>query len=608
MVAHRWTSPTQKAWLQDQVQDFIKGKAKGEKAETLKNIYVEWWKVFPQRLKTFPAIPLEVQLTPEQTAIVEKEKETRKKQIASWLDRAELREKELAKGKKGANLELDIIEAVVGSASANTKDEASRLPQEVEAFQTLYAAEINAEVGLEWKSRNVTSKSERLSVRREVVQRLWKDATEEARVEVRQHIKRAKDKKEARKQEKMHERAAGNETQRTPEEYQVSLKQLRVVATKLLAEPAERTGWTFFLAAGGPVPSQQGEIALENYYVGETDASDRDMAAAYPKAEGDFMRCFSEHIEACYALPRSHEDATVGISAATIIRRKDHHGGSASPPVNEEAYAPGFEDDGDGDGGINMHGSPHPEQEQPTSSAPEAPRSIETEQSCVPIGRSHYPTPSISWPSSPVPFSSPAPLSREAQPLSQTVNQSSLPMAKMSVSWEQRTSSNAYPTAPGGPSEPIENAFIRMGMGMGPVNGLQPMPIGVASCEEPTHPHPSEDDSGTLEEHADTNFEGQDYTLAPPTPRINTLTGPRLESTIPHQLESNSSQESQETPGASKGPVLVADPSAPPKPKVKASQRWYVEKPKGEDKAQEKPGEDKAQEKPAQRRRNKKAN
>ncbi|KAF7986629.1 hypothetical protein HWV62_26438 [Athelia sp. TMB] len=163
----------------------------------------------------------------------------------------------------------------------------------------------------------VNSKAPMITLIREVAKDLYQKADEETRQAVADHI-------EAQAAAKLE--SEGLElVDPTPEQYQDAIKMLPSYFDTMLEEAARRTGWSFNVVMGGPMPINNGDIQTASISVGR-NALGATFKEAYTEFEsavvrpyGDYLRnAYSSDVRASRALKYEEGRPTSSVDADTI--------------------------------------------------------------------------------------------------------------------------------------------------------------------------------------------------------------------------------------------------------------------------------------------------
>lgn len=166
-----------------------------------------------------------------------------------------------------------------------TQKEKGRALQHIELYQTLYADKLKSDIDKALTDADAKSRSERMSIRRATVLKLFENETDE----VLETVQRASDeqKKRLNKEEEARAECLSVNGERTPAEYHQSVTNVHLPVTSspnttltnrsIMALPskikpglqalAEATGWVFFVAAAGPNPAENGSIYMVMYVI-----------------------------------------------------------------------------------------------------------------------------------------------------------------------------------------------------------------------------------------------------------------------------------------------------------------------------------------------------
>ncbi|KAJ7677651.1 hypothetical protein B0H17DRAFT_1139521 [Mycena rosella] len=108
--------------------------------------------------------------------------------------------------------------------------------------------------------RLATARKERMQLFRRVVQQVWDSETEAVKQGIRE--KAQKEVVPPATTDEMLEGVEGAETERTPQEYQMSIDESGQVAEMFLQEFQRMTGWMGVLVYGGPIPRLAGRLGV----------------------------------------------------------------------------------------------------------------------------------------------------------------------------------------------------------------------------------------------------------------------------------------------------------------------------------------------------------
>ncbi|KAF9546957.1 hypothetical protein CPC08DRAFT_729808 [Agrocybe pediades] len=489
----------------------------------------------------------------------------------------------------------DLLEKMLKAA----KSVPQRVKQEVEAYQILFPA-VN-------KADATTDPSRKLAIRHKVTTEMWEAAIPEEKKAVEEYIEKMRKKIKAMKEAGKSETGIddGGSRSRTPEEYQLSIEQLRPAIALILQEFAEKTGWSFWIAMGGPVPNEGGDLFIENFYVGELNQAGCDYPTAHANFTDGVLVPWTEHLYSCYpADVRASRSAaepsalSTAVKATQLLQSKTAEGGGeadvqidqpASSTTKDMDTAVQFEGTN-----INMHHSPQTEHQPlptpitqvsstlhdvtpPMPSEEPGPHSPSDDANEL-LSPGHEGPPSSLPPSSVPPLSSPMP-------------PSSPPLLPYN-----------YPEQPGGPSEPIEYAFLRMGMHRADNHAGEiidpPHAEPTAASGMPLDPSLAEPVPQPAPFSEERTIDDMDYTV-----QLGQATGDNESSNSqPEQgvqiadgeprtrKKARAKNKPLDAPPVSEarpvrqcarpafGPVLVTDPSKPPPKHVRAGDRWAIEK------------------------------
>ncbi|KAF9472580.1 hypothetical protein BDN70DRAFT_938080 [Pholiota conissans] len=476
-MGKRWTTPQQERWLQERMPSYISVR----KTNKLSRFFVvteeKWFQHFSERAVCFPDKAIEASLDEEEAVILQNAIKKRKAQLRDWYKN---NSRKFMSTIEPLRKESELLEALNLEATKYGKPE--RAPQRVEAYGYVFPDKVKsaceAEVARLEASTNVKLlPGALLQIRRDESAKLLEADTPENLKKVDDYI--AKWREEHANVKVSAEDPDPSAVPLTPEQYQKSIDTIPALLTTLLTALSRASGWSFVVLCGGPVPKEGGKVFVEDHHFGPVSIAGNNFHAAHIDFERDIERPFCEHILNCYSpevrasraiiRPRTTRgvdaelavsNATRGVDAAQVLMSPLPEDGNDSCDDDKDdnldqcgpmpAVPQALVRDDDLDrltpfDACDREASTIPSIHQPTALAP--PNGESTLPSIRPMGSSiNKPQPSSALESVPHHFpDAQTGLDYIAQPLP------SIPPAY------------GGPQAPGGPTEHISLAFLRMG-------------------------------------------------------------------------------------------------------------------------------------------------
>ncbi|KAF7967634.1 hypothetical protein HWV62_33613 [Athelia sp. TMB] len=193
--------------------------------------------------------------------------------------------------------------------------------QETEAYIHLHYKERILEVVNE-RVAAIAVKGPMINLIRQVAKELYEQEDDETRLAVKDFIKAHAEKLQSE---------APETVDPTPEQYQDAINLLPSYFDAVLSEASTRTGWTFQVLMGGPMPVNRGEIQTASIGTGKNA-----FAATFKETYGDFesaiVRPYAQFIRSVYSsdvraarsLAVEARDGTAEITFESIPHAVDH--------------------------------------------------------------------------------------------------------------------------------------------------------------------------------------------------------------------------------------------------------------------------------------------
>ncbi|KAG6848489.1 hypothetical protein H0H93_016573 [Arthromyces matolae] len=373
-MSRRWSTDEEFTFLKSKVAGYHQARKDNRVTRYTDGVFEDWFKSFPEKPRVLPDVG-DRELTKEEQTKLNEAVEQRRKQIRSWLLRATA-----GTSRNKATVQLNRLASKVQGASR------SRRLQGVEIFQKEFKDDLKPLVDAALKESKATTRQETMAVRRRVVQEAFDKASDEAKATVKERQDRNVEELKLRK---AHEKRAIVEDEvvdRTPEQYDMSIRNLSSLMDVVMRPIAEATGWVFFVAAGGPRPDANGDVFMQDYYFRPKGMEGAEFVASHIGYKEGVELPFAQHIENLFAPDIRAARALTSLNSVLANTSLHQLARSTSPPPSS-AQVPegndmdresdthsgafdGDDDDDDDDDDLLDMGIPHeePRQEPPQSS------------------------------------------------------------------------------------------------------------------------------------------------------------------------------------------------------------------------------------------------
>ncbi|KAG2138439.1 uncharacterized protein EDB93DRAFT_1253395 [Suillus bovinus] len=286
-------------------------------------VFKEWFSMFPEWLRVFKDVPLDVRLTIEQKTEVGKAVEHHRQQIMNKFknDMGSSKVNRRIKNhnhKMTATASTSLAPAVksqksmVAQIMGSTKH--GRGPQVMEVFSKLFfndkikptldlafetaKAEAVAKAATENTEVKMPSK---LAVIKKQTNLLYHSASDEVKQQVAGFIEEAKKKKK-----KGSEEVKGTEVVN----HQVYIDKLPGVLTEFFDELQRLTGLIFTVLIGGPTPAMGGQVDVQSFHVSATEIGNQ-FDLAYPEFNSGIMRPWKEFVKCVFLVAAAKGEGSV---------------------------------------------------------------------------------------------------------------------------------------------------------------------------------------------------------------------------------------------------------------------------------------------------------
>ncbi|KAF8194570.1 hypothetical protein BJ912DRAFT_1087045 [Pholiota molesta] len=472
-----WTTKDQVKWLEEKLPGYLQAQQMGRLGRYLVVTQDQWFKTFPERNACFPNKHDEF-LTEDEQNHVDAAIKTRQTQISNWLsNHARLLKASLGNTRQDA----EIIKALNLETTKLAK--AERAPHKIEAYLKLFAEKCQAEyeresARLEASAHYRLGRGPLLQLRRNVATELLLNETEENKQKVTDFIDEwYKTHRQNSIRGEEDEDEDPTFVTPTPAEYQKSIDAMPKFLETVFKALSQASGWSFVVLAGGPIPKEGGQVFVEDYHFGRESPTGNDFRAAYEHFDKVIVKPLGEHMLNCYP---PHMRASRALSNSIPTHRIDAERASASTS---------------GTPSLDQTRDDH--QEHRTSD----PSNVSTDQlRTEQPARGSQPafdnSGELDGPGVQVTAVALNSASRGTGTTQAFYGQE--PPNPLSTQVDGPSSSSYGPDAPGGPTEHISQAFVRMGLQNGPLypvsvptNVTQNSNIDPHLCDVPAPPHHS---------------------------------------------------------------------------------------------------------------------
>ncbi|KAG2135860.1 hypothetical protein DEU56DRAFT_981042 [Suillus clintonianus] len=327
MAPPKWATIEEERFFQSHSAKYQACQAKRSYSGFWEPVFEEWFSLFPERLRVFKDVPLDVELTVEQKTEVGKAVEHRRQQIMNKF-KNDMGSSKVNRRTKNRNSKMMTADVAAASTSLTpavtykksmvaqmmTSSKHVRGPQVTEAFSKLFFDDVikptldlaietaKAEAVANAAAENTTVKMpSNISIIRKQTSLLYQSASDEVKQQVAEFIEEAKKKK---KQEWEEAKGAG------VVDHQVYIDRLPGVLTEFFDELQRLTGLVFTVLMGGPTPAMGGQIDVQSFHVGATEIGNQ-FDLAYPEFNSGIMRPWKEFVKRVFPVATAKEEGNV---------------------------------------------------------------------------------------------------------------------------------------------------------------------------------------------------------------------------------------------------------------------------------------------------------
>ncbi|KAG2750183.1 hypothetical protein P692DRAFT_20683245, partial [Suillus brevipes Sb2] len=275
MAPPKWATVEEEKFFQSHAAKYQVCQAKRNYSGFWEPVFEEWFSRFPERLRVFKDVPLDVELTVEQKTEVGRAIEHRRQQIMNKFknDMCSSKVNRRTKNRNNKMMTADV-------ATAST----SLTPAATEAFSKLFfddmvkptlnlaieTAKAEAVANAAAENREVKMPS-KIAIIRKQTSLLYHSASDEVKQQVAEF--------------------------HSPE-IRISryIDKLPAVLTEFFDELQRLTGLVFTVLMGGPTPAMGGQIDVQSFHVGATEIGNQ-FDLAYPEFNSGIMRPWKEFVK-----------------------------------------------------------------------------------------------------------------------------------------------------------------------------------------------------------------------------------------------------------------------------------------------------------------------
>ncbi|KAG1878587.1 hypothetical protein C8R48DRAFT_768145 [Suillus tomentosus] len=268
---------------------FLNCKAK-RNYEPMWNPFFEAWAAkFPERAVVFKDIPLDVDLTEEQSAVVSKAWALRQQRLIEKFrnDLGGSKAGHRANGKHAAT----VNQMMKNIIKKDSTEKPTRVLKPWEMYSKTHYMKVKDAVKTEQeelkhapfaKPANKTSLC--------IVRRHLKDAFDNESEEVRAEVLAAIEAMKEMKREDI------EEAQKQNHDKDVYISKIGAILSQFFEELQEMTGWVFTVLMGGPHPASGGTLDISSFHIGTTQLGNR-FSQAYPQFSQNIMVPYTQFVE-----------------------------------------------------------------------------------------------------------------------------------------------------------------------------------------------------------------------------------------------------------------------------------------------------------------------
>ncbi|KAF8954076.1 hypothetical protein BDZ97DRAFT_1761962 [Flammula alnicola] len=292
MGKHWTSSPEQLEWLRKKIADYHEAQKKKTVSRFNSACQSAWFQAWPMRNELFPDKPETEPLTTDEKAAVDSAVSERKKQLVWWFQWNGNPTRH-SKTRDAARFVKALEFPEKGKSAKSTE----RLPQRVVVYQRLYSEKTKKAVDEAVAQEGVTTREAKLAVRRNVTQRMLAAEGPQVQKEIDEELAKWRASHEKKLLESEGDEGDGT---KTADEYHNAVMALTRILPNALKACADEAGWVIYAVAAGPHALENGEIWLQDFYAGPTNAADHTFREAYPDFHKNFLQPFSNHVRNCF--------------------------------------------------------------------------------------------------------------------------------------------------------------------------------------------------------------------------------------------------------------------------------------------------------------------
>ncbi|KAI6007061.1 hypothetical protein EDD15DRAFT_2358156 [Pisolithus albus] len=303
MPNHGWTTPDQLAWLMGKLPKY-------QEISELKNYslfwpscFETWFKQWPERLASYPDVPLDQELTAEQSTTVNNAILARKNKIRSWFRWRT----NASRTNRSVQKQNSIL---VGLADPKKKRALAR--SEIYS-KNYYKERIKPALDAEIQAGNVEdTSSARLAMTRRLSKKLLSTETNDVKLAVE---------KLYMEQERHISQSMTEETD--PEKILRNIEDLPILLERVGELIHRRTGFIVSYLCAGPNPKNNWNISATSYHIGKTSEGN-DFSMIYPALDEDVLAAFIDFAELVYPPDRRKSPVNNVTGSSSSVDPSNH--------------------------------------------------------------------------------------------------------------------------------------------------------------------------------------------------------------------------------------------------------------------------------------------
>ncbi|KAG1884886.1 hypothetical protein F4604DRAFT_1952018 [Suillus subluteus] len=341
MPGSTWTTPEQKAFLEQYYSPFLKAQLQATVSQFWIPLYAEWFKKWPEVDKIFKGQTVPVTLSEEQNIALGKAVNARHKKIRTWFNNRSQKS-----SKAAVNVMTKSITKLMGSKAKGT-----RVHSEVEVFsKMMYKDSVQDVVKKEIEGGALVTKEEKLRGLKELTRKAYEASSNEVRALCKAKVQ---EERESKAQVILGGLRGGGSVRPTNEQYAKALEECTGPISHFLQAIQNMTGFEWTVIGAGPDPRLGGKLNALTYvyHTGVNHTGQNwheftpDFVERHLNPYLEFIgTIFPEHVRKTRALdyvPQS-PDSTTAVTPPTTDFVGAASTSSVSLPVGNQALTPAY--------------------------------------------------------------------------------------------------------------------------------------------------------------------------------------------------------------------------------------------------------------------------